>query len=113
MTVLRFLTTLIYGTTYMLGLGIALKWWNTRTIHWLHHTLFAAIWVSTIATALAGWYTQARAWAAPLAVLLWMAPLPLFRAGGRMHHVLANGGLVTLIASLVASRGTPPAGDNR
>lgn len=99
MILLRRITMGIYTTTYLLGFGIKRGWWHTRSFQWLHHTLFAAIWVSTIATAVVGWKQRVRYWFAPLSVLLWMAPLPRFRAGGTMHQTLATGGLFSLIAA--------------
>jgi hypothetical protein len=97
---IRLLTLIIYGGTYILGLGIQLQWWHTRRIHWVHHSLFAGIWASILATAAMGWRRRVRAWYAPLTVLLWMAPLPRFPAGGRMHQVLATAGLLNLFAAL-------------
>lgn len=101
---LRLTTIITYCTTFTLGLGIKRGWWHTRGFQWLHHSLFAAIWVSTLTTVVAGWANGIRAWFAPLAVLLWMAPLPAFRAGSRMHEALATGGLLTLFVTMYLSR---------
>ncbi len=101
---LRRTTLAVYSATCVLGLGLQRGWWHTRGFGRLHHALFGAIWLSTIATALAGWQQRQRAWWAPLAVLLWMAPLPRFRAGGTAHHVLSGGGGATLLAALWATR---------
>ncbi|MCG8349492.1 MAG: hypothetical protein MI924_17135 [Chloroflexales bacterium] len=94
----------IYCATFMLGLGIKLRWWHTRRFRWMHHALFAGIWVSLGATTLVARLNAARAWFAPLGVLLWMAPLPCFRPGGRMHQFLAAGGLATFVASILMLR---------
>jgi hypothetical protein len=102
---LRLTMLVVYCTTFLLGVGIKLRWWHTRTFNWLHHALFAGIWLSVLSTALVGWHRGVRRWFAPLGVLLWMAPLPRFRAGGRMHQILAVGGLITLLGSLFVSGG--------
>lgn len=94
------LAVIIYCATFMLGIGISLSWWRTHSIRWLHHALFGGIWVSISAATLVAFLDGIARWYVPLAVLLWMVPLPLLRPGRIGHRVLAVGGLVTFVGVL-------------
>jgi hypothetical protein len=88
-----YIGTAALGTSAQLGLV------NTRPFRWLHHVLFAAVWL-TLAAAL---------WAARLHPSFWallpiagcMGILPRVKAGTRPHCTLATIGLGCYVLALI------------
>lgn len=90
----------VYAGTSALGVGIRLGWVSTKGWRWIHHSLFALIWL-----ALGGvlvWAAATNTWAAVTSVASapFLAFLPRFRPGSARHCWTAAGGLVVLIVSL-------------
>jgi hypothetical protein len=80
-----------YIGTAALGTSAQLGWVNTRPFRWLHHVLFALVWVTLGGSLISSW---GRGWfwvLIPVAVC--MAVLPMFKAGTRRHCTLATIGL--------------------
>jgi hypothetical protein len=90
---------LTYLVTAALGTSAQLGWVNTRPFRWLHHALFAAVWLTLAAAAWAARFGPALF--ALAAVMGCMALLPRFRPGTRAHCGLATLGLGGYIIALV------------
>jgi len=92
----------VYLGTAALGTSAQLGWVNTRPFRWLHHVLFAAVWISLILAIGLSW---PHGWSGALiGVGVCMAILPRFRAGTRAHCLSALIGLgcyVTAIGWLI------------
>ena len=81
----------IYLSTAALGTSAQLGLVNTHPFRWLHHVLFAAVWLSLIVAVVLNW---PHGWSGALiGVGLCMAILPRFRAGTRSHCLSAVVGL--------------------
>lgn len=88
-----------YVATAALGTSAQLRLVNTHPFRWLHHALFAAIWVTLGAVAIAGWGSP---WLIGIAVVaLCMAAMPRLKAGTRPHCTCALIGSGAYIASIV------------
>lgn len=91
----------VYAGTSALGTGIRLGWVSTRGWRWIHHALFAIIWLALAGAVLMGHLTAA-AWRWPvLAVAPFLALLPKFKPGSSAHCFTAAGGLVVLVGLIV------------
>lgn len=88
-----YMVTAALGTSAQLGLV------NTRPFRWLHHVLFAAIWL-TIAIVLWTARGQPRFWIIGL-VALCMGLLPRFKAGTRPHCAVAVIGFACYACALL------------
>ncbi len=89
----------VYVGTAALGTSAQIGLINTRPFRWLHHVLFAAVWVSLIAALIANW---PHGWSVALiGVMISMAILPRFRAGTRPHCVSAVVGLGCYLCALM------------
>jgi hypothetical protein len=91
----------VYAGTSALGTGIRLGWVNTRGWRWVHHALFALIWL-TLAGATLWAFANAAPWRWPLiAVAPFLILLPRFRPGSSAHCLTAAGGLLVVIGVIV------------
>lgn len=91
----------VYAGTSALGTGIRLGWVNTHGWRWVHHALFAAIWLALAGALLWGHLTLAM-WRWPvLAVAPFLVLLPRFQPGSSAHCLTAVGGLVVLMGLVV------------
>jgi len=96
----------IYAGTSALGTGIRLGWVSTHQWRWVHHALFALIWL-----ALAGAAWQAFVNAAPwrwglLGSVPFLVLLPRFRSGSSAHCWTATGGLFVVAGTMIWSLAT-------
>ncbi|MFN3705702.1 MAG: hypothetical protein ACK4WM_06890 [Thermoflexales bacterium] len=87
----------VYAGTSALGTSIRLGWVTTRGWRWVHHALFALIWLALGTTAL--WaFTESVVWRwGLLAITPFLIMLPRFRAGSSAHCWTATGGLLALL----------------
>lgn len=86
----------VYAGTSMLGTGIRLGWVSTRGWRWVHHALFALIWLALGGAVLWG-FVFAAPWRWMLfAVVPFLVFLPRFRPGSAAHCWTATGGLAVL-----------------
>lgn len=90
----------VYAGTSALGTGIRLGWVNTHGWRWVHHALFALIWLALGGAAL--WaFVHAAPWRWMLfAVAPFLIALPRFRPGSTAHCLTAVGGLLVVIGVL-------------
>ena len=91
----------IYAGTSMLGTSIRLGWISTRGWRWIHHLLFAVLWLSLIMCA--GWSFWTNVpwrWGA-LMIAPFLALLPRFKPGSAAHCWTAACGLALLVGVVV------------
>lgn len=90
----------VYAGTSALGLGIRLGWVSTRRWRWIHHGLFALIWLAL--GGVLAWAAATQTWppATAAASAPFLALLPRFRPGSARHCWTAAGGLAVVIVSL-------------
>jgi hypothetical protein len=87
----------LYAGTSALGTGIRMGWVNTKGWRWVHHALFAGIWLA-LGMALLWSFTNSDPWRwGLLAVAPFLVFLPRFKPGSTAHCLTAGGGLVVLI----------------
>jgi hypothetical protein len=87
----------VYAGTSALGTGIRLGWVSTKGWRWVHHALFAGIWLA-LAVALLWSFTHNDPWRwGLLAVAPFLIFLPRFKPGSTAHCLTAGGGLVVLV----------------
>ncbi|PJF48399.1 MAG: hypothetical protein D6709_03260 [Chloroflexi bacterium] len=91
----------IYAGTSALGTSIRLGWVSTRGWRWVHHALFALIWLALGGAAAWGFVFGApwRWWLFIVAPFLML--LPRFRPGSSAHCWMATGGLAALAGLVV------------
>jgi hypothetical protein len=95
------LLVMAYAGTSMLGTSIRLGWVSTRGWHWVHHALFALLWVC-VAVASFWSYANAVPWRwGVIATAPFLAFLPRFRPGSSKHCLTAAAGLIVLVATLI------------
>jgi hypothetical protein len=90
----------IYAGTSALGTSIRLGWVSTRGWRWIHHALFAGIWLALGGAAIWAFASDAPWKWGLLAVAPFLALLPRFRPGSSAHCLTAAGGLIVLIGVL-------------
>ena len=74
---------IVYLGTAALGTAAQLRLVNTHPFRWVHHVLFALVWLSLALALITSW---PKPWVLPLiGVAIFMALLPRFRAGTRPH----------------------------
>jgi hypothetical protein len=96
--IITYIGTAALGTSAQLGLV------NTRPFRWLHHALFAAVWLTLLLIVVMAW---GQSWLlALLPAFAAMIVLPRFKAGTRPHCTCALVGMgsyaVTIVWALVA-----------
>lgn len=90
----------VYAGTSALGVSIRLRWISTAGWRWVHHMLFAGIWLLLAGTLL--WsFVQGDPWRWSLiAVVPFMILLPKFKPGSSAHCLTAGGGLIVLLGAI-------------
>ncbi len=87
----------VYAATSALGTSIWLGWVTTRGWRWVHHALFALIWLALGATALWAFTADAPWRWGLLATSPFLIALPRFKPGSSAHCITAGAGLLVLI----------------
>jgi len=88
----------VYVGTAALGTAAQLRLINTHPFRWVHHIMFAMVWLTLVLALLNAW---PHPWLlALIAVAGCMAILPRFRAGTRPHCLSATIGLVSYIVAV-------------
>ena len=91
----------VYAGTSALGTSIRLGWITTHGWRWVHHALFALIWLALAGAAVWGQVSMAS-WRWPvLAVAPFLVLLPRFKPGSSAHCLTAAGGLLVVIALII------------
>ncbi|MCS7088029.1 MAG: hypothetical protein NZL91_04975 [Thermoflexales bacterium] len=97
---LLLLTVGVYAATSMLGTSIRLGWVSTRGWRWVHHALFASIWLALGVTLLWAFNAQVAWRWGLLGAVPFLVFLPRFRAGSSAHCWTATAGFLPLVATL-------------
>lgn len=83
----------VYAGTSALGLSLQRGWVSTKGWRWIHHALFAIIWL-TLGVALLWSFTHNEPWRWGLiAIAPFLILLPRFIPGSPKHCLTAAGGL--------------------
>jgi hypothetical protein len=90
----------VYAGTSALGTGIRLGWVSTRGWRWVHHALFALIWLALGGAALWAFTVDASWRWGVLAIAPFLVVLPRFKPGSSAHCFTAVGGLLVVIGTL-------------
>jgi hypothetical protein len=90
----------VYAGTSALGVSIRLGWVNTRGWRWVHHGLFALIWLALGGAAVWAFANDASWRWGVLAVIPFLVLLPRFKPGSSAHCLTAAGGLAVLIGTV-------------
>ena len=87
----------VYAGTSALGTSIRLGWVSTKGWRWVHHTLFAGIWLVLGGALLESFLNKNPWWWGLVAIALFLIFLPRFKPGSSAHCLTAAGGLIVLV----------------
>jgi hypothetical protein len=90
----------VYTGTSLLGISIRFGWVNTRGWRWVHHALFAGLWL-VLGGALLWSFIQGEPWRWSLiAIAPFLILLPKFKPGSSAHCLTAGGGWAVLLGTM-------------
>lgn len=89
----------LYIANLILGVGVQFRLVSTRRFKWVHHALYALVFVGALVATLGLILTGSRWW--PLALTLGaLSVLPRYRGGSRPHMLLAALGFIGYVIAL-------------